>query len=170
MEDQRVGNQGCTKERRQHSKIVTKARNTTAGGVLIGLGQHDEEHCLLDKLRAVGALGNEEDARTRYDTGYKLRGIYYDWKASGKSISEPGGSAGKQFETEHETPQDEAEQLFHSVMKATPTKYHKCLRFVCLSDGASEVYDREFITDSLDALYGSFYRIEKEKKDIDRHA
>jgi hypothetical protein len=161
MDDTTAGNQGPTHERLQHSRTVVEPRTVTNGGVVIGLGFRDTEHCLLDRLLKTHALGNEDDQQIRYETGYKLRRVYFDWRASGRSLIDfQPGCGGKAYESDEPTQADLAEQHYHHVMRALPSKYHKVIRFVCLSDAAHGVYDAVFIRESLDALSGAFYRAE----------
>lgn len=153
--------QGCTIERRRHGSIVTEARMVTKGGALLSAGNRDTEHCLLDCLRNSGALGGHEDAEIRYETGYKLRELYFSFRVSGPQFS--GGVRGtpSPFTSEADigNEQDLAETFFNRVMNCLPAKYRIPVKNICVENVCPAQAD--LVVDSLDALYGAFCRAEK---------
>lgn len=150
-------NQGATPERKEKSNIVTAARVLTKGGMIQAYGHHDTEHCALDWLLQKGFI--EKD---HYDTGYRLRTIYFDFHTTGICLEEMGGG-GYRFESEEETRRDKAEQLYKDIMIALPLQYRAMTEYVCID---AKIIPARYglmghITDCLDELYKVLEKIEK---------
>lgn len=154
-----VGNEGATIQRRNHSTIKTEARTITKGGIVIGLGHRDTQHCLLDTLLESGQLGQGQAARERYDAGYRLRNIYYRWHVSAKSLSDIGFNAPRsEFESDLPTPQDEAEELFHAVMRTLRPIFRSPVRSICI-EGTNSPQKIPGPIASLNGLGEAFYKL-----------
>lgn len=151
---------GATPERMRHGKVITKDRGTRLGDV----GHVVEEMFPLDWLYASGILGGHDDAEERYRAGDKLRELWFRFNSTGNILSQWSEKPGYKFEGE-ETASDRAEQRYNQVMRATPPRYHKTIRWVCIELQGSIPINEAFmweIRDSLDALTGGFYRVEKQ--------
>lgn len=156
------GDTGTTKERMNHGKIVGRIAEMTAGGIIVSVGQRDTEHCYLDFLLNNGLLGPEPDGKTRYDTGYKLRALYYRFSTTGNDYN-PRGSSQFTSDAQVGDETDLAETLFNNVLRALPRQYKRIVRYVCIEDvvGAFDNQTHELIRRGLDALYGAFRRVER---------
>jgi hypothetical protein len=159
---------GATKERTQHSKIVPYDAEIAPGGTIIAAGQRDLEHCYLDFLLNNHLLGNREDSIVRYDTGYKLRSLYFRFKTTGNDYNARGASL---FTSDAQIGDDTdiAETFYNITIRALPEKYRHVVRSVCLADlklekGAPDYH--MLIVDGLDALFGAFDRAQKRIDEI----
>lgn len=152
---------GVTFERTQHSEITVEVRTITKGGMVQSYGNRDLDHCLLDRLYRKGMLGGPQDSQERYNMGIRLRDLWYSFNESGINLEEMGQGR-KLYVSEGEigVGNDALEAQYHAVMKALPQKYRSTVRAVCIDDIYMPIYQ---INESLDALYGAFYRVDQKK-------
>ena len=150
--------QGATRERMAKGRIVIQERSKKIGGPV---GHADVWHSLLDYLMDKGMLGGDRDSRDRYQAGTKLRELWFRFNTTGKDISTlMMASHSTPFVEDATTGADRAEEKWHAVLRALPTKYHATAKYVCIEDIAQEYYQT---IDMLDALHGAFYRVEKKQ-------
>lgn len=117
---------GATKERREKSKIVSRPRTLTAGGVVVTYGQHDTEHCTLDVMRNKGFIEDDQ-----YDAGYNLRNLYYSFTITGRWIEE----GGKGYDGDFLTPKDIAFEDYQDAIKSVRDPKDRALvRTVCIEN------------------------------------
>lgn len=159
-----------TNERLEKSRIVLGQRSGRAGD----LGFFDTEHCALDSLRERGLLGRPEDEQERYWAGYRLRELYYAFHKTGKALEDLGGAPGYSYESETETHADRAEDSYNKILRLTPQKYIDAIHTICiahheqqtLKDWLNRMNEKTLwmIQDSLDALHGSFFEFDRNRK------
>lgn len=142
---------------RRHSSFATEIRSVTDGGIPNSWGDRDTQHCLLDVLLAYGYLGSPQDASVRYDCGIHLRGLYYEYRPSGKSAIESLNHGYQHFAIgDDEGPEDR----YKTLMVALPAKYRVCARSVCVEDIFAP-RNRIAVQDMLDALWGAMEHVRK---------
>ncbi len=161
--------EGCSKERRQHSKIVTEPRNVTRGGRVIGFGNRDTEHCYLDFLLNEKLLGMPRQASDRYETGCKLRRLYFSFRASGKAMTEiMAGGHTSVFVGDENIDVEGPEDFYNSVMGEVPQKFKRIVRMICLEDvtpvRGTDPFHR-LVRDGLDALNIAFRKEESAREE-----
>lgn len=118
--------QGATKERKRHSNIKSGVRSITRGGIPIGYGDRDIDHCALDRLLNGGFI--EQD---QYDAGIHLRALYYTFEKSGVSCCEEksGGHEG-----DLETPTDKAYERHKKALQSIDEHNRALVQSVCCDD------------------------------------
>ncbi len=157
--------EGATFERHQHSKISLDKRTLTEGGLVLEYGNRDLEHCYLDFLRNEALLGNEPDATARYDTGYKLRELYFECHASAKSMTLEPRESKSPHTTEGEIgdSHDLAMTKYSAVVRGIPMQYRDMICRVCVENPSkvrSSIAYHQTIINGLDSLYGVFRHVE----------
>ena len=153
---------GAPKERLQHSKIVGRVAEITRGGSILTVGQRDTQHCYLDWLLDNGYLG--QDAGSRYDTGYRLRDLYYFIRPSGgASGSGTPGRTPMTVEGSIYSGKDMAETVYNWIMREMEG-HGRLVRMICIEDvspcSGSEKFHSDIRT-ALDKLYDSIRVCEK---------
>ncbi len=128
--------QGCTKERRQHSKITLEVRTTTEGGLITGYGNRDTQHCYLDFLNAETLLGADYEALERYHAGYALRELYFSFMPSSRQdtgMAKVDNKNAYTTDAEIGDERDIAQTRYNQIMREV-ANYAALLRMICIDD------------------------------------
>lgn len=141
--------QGATQERKQKSKMTTGIREVSKGGIATTHGDIDLEHCALDVLLNNGYIDKDQ-----FDSGYRLRQIYYTWKFESNEIDK----GGKSYEGDFETETDRARTAYNQAMRAIDRRYRIITHHICIE-----------ATTAPSAMYGVIQHITHGLDDLTKH-
>ena len=154
---------GATPERLTHGHVITEVRQMTIGGMVTSAGHRDTMHCYLDFMKLHNQITDDE-----YDSGYRLRHLYFSFTQSAKALLGESGGAKELFTSEQDigSYQDIAETMWHKIMSLLGKKA-RLIRFICIEDISPCIAKPDFIAAARDGLSRLHDYFEIAQKDVD---